>query len=169
MTTTADPGSESAAVRAARSAVAAHRDEPGPLLAVLQEVQAEVGHVPSDALEVVAEGLNVSRADVHGVLTFYRDLRREPAGRVEVRVCRAEACQAVGADALLEDVARRLGVPGAGTTPDGGLSLDHVFCLGNCALGPSALVAGRVYGRMDGARLEALARQAVAAVPGDRR
>jgi formate dehydrogenase subunit gamma len=123
------------------------------LLPALHAVQDQLGHVPDEAVPVLAEELNLSRADVHGVLTFYRDFRREPVGRRHARVCRAEACQAVGAQAVLDAVAERLGVPVGGTTADGAVTLDEVFCLGNCALGPSALVDGRLHGRLTAERL----------------
>jgi formate dehydrogenase subunit gamma len=109
----------------------------GLLLPALHAVQAEFGHVPDDAVAVLADRFNLSRADVHGVITFYRDFTTSPAGLPRVRVCRAEACQAVGANALLAAVRERLA----------GEAVGEVFCLGNCALGPSAIVAGRVVGR----------------------
>lgn len=143
------------------TAVAAHRDEPGPLLVVLQAVVAELGHVPDAAIRPIAEALNLSRAEVHGVISFYHDLRTEPPGRVVAKVCRAEACQALGANAVLDGAAERLGVKVAATSEDGALTLDEVFCLGNCALGPSALVDGRLHGRLTVDRLCALIEQRV--------
>jgi len=140
----------------ARAAVAAHHDQRGPLLPVLHAVQEELGYIPAEAVPVIAAELNLSRADVHGVLTFYSDLRTEPAGRVVVQVCRAEACQSVGAQDLLDGASARLGVPVGSTRADGEVTLEEVFCLGNCALGPSALVAGRLAGRLDADRLAAL-------------
>ena len=95
------------------------------------------GYVDPRAVPIVAEALNLSRADVHGVVTFYRDFRTTPGGTVELRICRAEACQSVGADALVEDAVERFGVPVGGTTVDGRLTVDEVFCLGDCALGPA--------------------------------
>jgi formate dehydrogenase subunit gamma len=119
----------------------------GPLLPALHAVQASLGHVPDEAVAILAEEFNLSRADVHGVLTLYRDFRTQPAGRTQVRICGAEACQSVGAHDLIAAVSDRLGARIGATTPDGGLTLDEVFCLGNCALGPSASVDGRVIGR----------------------
>jgi len=133
-----------------RAAVAAHRGERGPLLPILHAVQHELGCVPADAVPVLAEELNLSRAEVHGVLTFYQDFRAEPANRATVRVCRAEACQAVGAEQVY-GYARDL----AASAP-AELTVDQVFCLGNCALGPSAEVNGRLHGRVDPARLRVL-------------
>ena len=144
---------EVAAVVAA--ALAAHAGRRGPLLPVLHAVQHALGHVPDSAVPLIALGLNLSRADVHGVLTFYTDLRRTPGGRISVQVCRGEACQAVGAAELVTAAQHRFGVDLGATTTDGLVSLDEVFCLGNCALGPSALVtsalvAGQCLGRLKG-------------------
>jgi formate dehydrogenase subunit gamma len=119
----------------------------GPLLPALHAVQATFGHIPDEAIGVLAEEFNLSRADVYGVVTFYRDFRREPAGRTRVRICAAEACQSVGARALAAAVSERLGVPVGSTDVAGTVTLEEVFCLGNCALGPSASVDGRVIGR----------------------
>jgi formate dehydrogenase subunit gamma len=130
---------------AVRKAVAEHRDDRGPLLPVLHAVHAALGHVPEAAVPLLAQELNLSRADVHGVVTFYHDFRRTPADRRVVRICRAEACQAVGA-ASLTAFARDL--------PE--VIAEQVFCLGNCALGPSVQVDGRTHGRVDGPRLRAI-------------
>jgi len=137
------------------AAVAAQRDQPGPLLAVLHEIHAEVGHVPAEAIAPLADQLNLSRAEVHGVVSFYSDLRTEPPGRTVVQVCRAEACQSVGAEALLREVSERLQVEPRTTRDDGAVTLDEVFCLGNCALGPAAMVDGRLLGRVTADRLAA--------------
>lgn len=127
--------------------VAAHLALEGPLLPILHAVQAAYGFVPRDALPVIAEGLNISRAEVHGVVTFYHDFRAEPAGKHVVKLCRAEACQAVGADALAAHAKARLGVDWHGTAR--GVTLEPVFCLGLCACGPAALVNGQVVSRLD--------------------
>ncbi|HEY5185477.1 MAG TPA: NAD(P)H-dependent oxidoreductase subunit E [Actinomycetes bacterium] len=139
-----------------RSALTPVVHEPGPLLLALHAVQQALGHVPDDAVPVIADELNLSRADIHGVVTFYRDFRRTPAGRTQVRVCRAEACQAVGGQALLDGVTQRLGVGVGETSVDGAVTVEEVFCLGNCALGPSALVDGRLHGRLTVDRLVGL-------------
>jgi formate dehydrogenase subunit gamma len=154
--------SDGSALARARRAVSRDRlpGGRGLLLPALHAVQDEFGHVPDEAVAVLAEEFNVSRADVHGVLTFYPDFRRQPGGRVTIAVCRAEACQAVGAGALLDEVAGRLGVPVGAVTPGGGVALEEVFCLGNCALGPSASVAGRVLGRATADRILAAAERA---------
>jgi formate dehydrogenase subunit gamma len=119
----------------------------GLLLPAVHAVQDAVGHVPDEAIAVLADEFNLSRADVLGVVSFYRDFRRSPAGRTVVRVCRAEACRSVGAVQLADDVQARLGLQLGATGDDGAVTLDEVFCLGNCALGPSASVDGRVIGR----------------------
>lgn len=128
----------------------------GPLLPILHAVQHEFGFVPAGALPVIAEGLNLSRAEVHGVMSFYHDFRETPAGRHVVKVCRAEACQSMGGDALAERMRERLGVDWHGTTADGNVTLEPVFCLGLCACAPAAMVDGRLVGRVDEARVEAL-------------
>ena len=133
-----------------------HRGLEGPLLPILHAVQSAYGYVPRDALPVIADALNLSRAEVHGVMSFYHDFRTEAAGSHVVKLCRAEACQAVGGDALAETAKARLGVDWHGTTPGGGVTLEPVFCLGLCACGPAALVDGEVVGRMDSVKLDAI-------------
>lgn len=140
----------------ARAVAAAHRGDRGALLPVLHGVQHALGHVPTDAVPVLAAELNLSRADVHGVVSFYKDFRRTPPGRSVVALCRAEACQAVGAEALVEAVEARLGVACGSTRDDGAVTLDEVFCLGNCALGPAVTVDGRLVGRATADRVVAL-------------
>ncbi|MFJ5262626.1 formate dehydrogenase subunit gamma [Streptomyces sp. NPDC088387] len=141
--------------------VAAHRDHRGSLLPILHAIQTELGHVPEDAVPLLAKELNLSRADVHGVVTFYHDFRREPAGRTTVRICRAEACQALGAEALVSCARDRAGVSPGETRADGSVTVEQVFCLGNCALGPSVEVNGEVLGRMGVDRLRSLLDEAV--------
>ncbi len=142
------PGATADLAEVARSVVATHRGDRGALLPILHGVQHALGYVPTEVVPVIAAELNLSRADVHGVVSFYRDFRRTPPGRTVVGLCRAEACQAVGADALAAQVEARLGVECGATRADGGVTLDEVFCLGNCALGPAAIVDGRVLGRV---------------------
>jgi formate dehydrogenase subunit gamma len=132
-----------------RSIVDSHRHLRAPLLVVLQTIQDQLGYVDHEVIPLVAAELNLSRADVYGVVSFYMDFRTEPAGRTTVRVCRAEACQSVGAEQLMDALERALGIKAGQTTPDGSITLDSVFCLGNCALGPSAQINGRVHGRLD--------------------
>jgi formate dehydrogenase subunit gamma len=131
----------------------------GPLLPILHAVQAEWGHVPQETLPVIAAALNISRAEVHGVMSFYHDFREEPAGAHVLRICRAEACQAMGGTALASAAKARLGVDWHGTTVNGAVTLEPVFCLGLCACAPAAQIDGRVVGRVDAARLEALIKE----------
>lgn len=138
---------------AVRSCVDRHRDAEGPLLPVLLDLVAAYGYLPAECVPLVARELNVSRADVHGVASFYRDLRTTPPGRTVVRVCRAEACQAVGADAVVAAAELRTGLSLGETAADGSVTLDDVFCLGNCALGPSVEVDGVLHGRVDPERM----------------
>ena len=133
-----------------------HQGREGALLPILHDVQAAFGHVPQAALPQIAKGLNISRAEVHGVVSFYHDFREARAGAHVVKLCRAEACQAVGADRVAAHAQAALGVAWHGTTADGRVTLEPVFCLGLCACGPAALVDGRVVGRVDEARFDAL-------------
>jgi formate dehydrogenase subunit gamma len=134
----------------------AHRAERGPLLLVLHAVQDELGWVDPRTVPIVADELNLSRAEVHGVVTFYADFREAPPGRTVVRICRGEACQAMGAERLAAHARSRLGIALGETTADGAITLDQVFCLGNCALSPSVMIDGSVHGRVDPARFDAL-------------
>lgn len=139
-----------------RSIAAARASEEGPLLVVLHDIQREFGYVDRSWLPWVADELNLSRAEVHGVASFYHDFRSAPAGQVVVRVCRAEACQSVGAHALAEHATDRLGIGFGQTSADGAITLDQVFCFGNCALGPAVEVDGILHGRVDADRFDAL-------------
>lgn len=143
---------------AVAEAIAALKSEDGALLPILHEIQDRLGHVPKDSLPVIARALNLSRAEVHGVVTFYRHFRQLPAGRRVVQICRAEACQALGADALVEHARSTLGVDFHGTTDDGEVTLEAVYCLGNCACGPSVMVGDDLHGRVTPASFDALLR-----------
>jgi formate dehydrogenase subunit gamma len=145
-----------------RDIVATHRGERGALLPILHAVQETLGYVPPEAIPILAEELNLSRADLHGVVSFYHDFRSAPAGRTTVRICRGEACQSVGAEHLVRHVQDTRGMALGETTHDGALTVEQVFCLGNCALGPAAQVNGRLQGRIDEARLTAILDEAVA-------
>ena len=125
----------------------------GACLPILRAIQAEFGSVSEAAVPMVADALNLSRAEVHGLVTFYHDLRPNPAGRTVVKLCRAEACQAMGGDRLADTAKRRLGIDWHGTTADGRVTLEPVFCLGLCATAPVALVGERVVGRLDDIKL----------------
>jgi formate dehydrogenase subunit gamma len=126
------------------------------LLPILHALQAEFGYVDRAAEPLIAEALNLSRAEVHGVVSFYHDFRREPAGRHVLRLCRAEACQAAGGEALAARAERVLGTPFGTTAAGGTVTLEAVYCLGLCATAPSAMLDGRVVGRLDAPRLDAL-------------
>lgn len=139
-----------------REVVAAHSGQRGALLPILHALQARWGYLPAEVTALVAAELNLSRADVHGVVSFYHDFRSSPAGRTTVRICRAEACQALGAEELVATARQASGLSPGETSADGSVTLEQVFCLGNCALGPSVLVNGRVQGRMDETRLRSL-------------
>src|SRR5258705_9800731 len=147
-TTTGEANATVAAL--VREIAASHRAQRGALLPILHAVQEALGHVPADAIPVLADELNLARADVHGVVSFYHDFRSEPPGRTTIRVCRAEACQAVGAERLVAHLRDRYGVSLGETSRDGSLTAEQVFCLGNCALGPAAQVDRLLDGRHDG-------------------
>lgn len=133
-----------------------HAEREGPLLPLLHAIQEEYGHVPQSAVPVIAERLNLTRAEVHGVISFYHDFRDAPAGRHVVKICRAEACQSVGANALSEAVFERLGIGWHDTTPNGAVTVEPVYCLGLCACGPAVMVDGKLIGRVDAARMDTL-------------
>ena len=139
-----------------RAIIAELNDRPGATLPILHALQEHFGYVDRACVPDVAAALNLSQAEIHGVLSFYHDFRAEPAGRRVIKLCRAEACQAVGCRALEAHVQRRLGIGFGQTTPDRRFTLEAVYCLGNCALGPAALVDGEIHGRLDAARLDAL-------------
>ena len=132
------------------------KSRPGPLIEVLHGIQDELGFVPPGAVPVIAETLNLSRAEVHGVVTFYHHFRHHPPGRHVVQVCRAESCQALGAEQLAAHAARRLGVAFHQTTTDGAFSLEPVYCLGNCACSPAVMIDGELHGRVTPARFDEL-------------
>jgi formate dehydrogenase subunit gamma len=132
----------------------------GPLLPILHALQEESGYIDEAAEPLIAEALNITRAEVHGVVTFYHDFRRAPAGRHVLKLCRAEACQAAGGDALAARAETKLGIALGSTTADARVTLEPIYCLGLCATAPSAMLDGRVIGRLDGARLDALIAEA---------
>ncbi len=126
-----------------------HRHKRGPLLPVLHDIQYTLGYISPEVADLVAADLELPRADVHDMIDSYKDFRSAPAGQVHLEVCRAQACNAVGSEELVGELEQWLGTKTGQTTPDGRITLDQVFCLGNCALGPSALINGQVYGRLD--------------------
>ncbi|MDE2305759.1 MAG: formate dehydrogenase subunit gamma [Gammaproteobacteria bacterium] len=133
---------------------------PGALLPILHAIQDALGFVPADAVPMIARELNLTRAEVHGVITFYHYFRSTRPGRRVFRLCRAEACQSVGATALEAHAKRSLGIDYHRTTADGAITLEPVYCLGNCALGPSVLIDDRLVGRVDAARFDELVAEA---------
>ena len=136
-----------------------HRHREGPLLPILHEVQAEFGYVPESAALIIGRVLNLSRAEVHGVISFYHDFRREPAGRHVLKVCRAEACQAAGGRVMAETLQARLGIEFGETAADGSVTLEPVYCLGLCAVAPAVMLDGQLIGRVDGAAVDRLAQE----------
>lgn len=142
-------------IAAAQAIIAPLAAREGAMLPILHALQDEFGYIDAEAVALIADALNLSRAEVHGTVSFYHDFRREPAGRKVVKLCRAEACQAVGSERLVGYLQRH-GLALDTTTADGELTLESVYCLGNCALGPSALVDGELIGRLDETRLGAL-------------
>jgi len=145
------------AIQIALTAVADWADKEGPLLPVLHQVQERIGHVPDSVVPEIARALNLSRAEVHGVVTYYHHFRSEPAGRCVVQVCRAEACQSMGADALLAH-ARWRGVctERNPTSADGRYTVEPVYCLGLCASSPAAMVNGVPHARLSARHLDQL-------------
>ena len=128
----------------------------GPLLPILHAVQEELGHVPETALRTIADKLNLSRAEVHGVASFYHDFRENPAGRHTIKVCRAEACQAMNGERLAAELRAALKLDWNDTTADGSVTLEPVYCLGLCACAPALLVDGRPVGRLNHERLDTI-------------
>ncbi|MBB2487385.1 formate dehydrogenase subunit gamma [Mitsuaria sp. WAJ17] len=136
--------------------LAAHPPAPGALLPLLHALQEAVGHVPAEAVSAIAEHVNLSRAEVHGVVSYYHFFRQQPPGRTVLQVCRAEACQSRGAEALLAHAEARLGCPSHTTRADGAVTLEPVYCLGLCASSPALMLNDRLHARMSAAKLDAL-------------
>jgi formate dehydrogenase subunit gamma len=137
-----------------------HAGQDGALLPILHDLQAAFGYIPEHAEPLIADALNISRAEVHGVVTFYHDFRHEPAGRRVLKICRAEACQAAGGDKLAALAEAKLGMPLGNTSPDGNVTAEPIYCLGLCAIAPSAMLDGKVVGRLTEKRLDALIAEA---------
>lgn len=132
----------------AREIIASLTALDGAALPILHAVQQEFGHIPEEALDEVASALNLSRAEVHGIVTFYHDFRRSPAGAHVLKLCRAEACQSMNGAGIARDVLANLGIGWGETTPDGRLTIEAVYCLGLCACAPSAMYDGEPVGRV---------------------
>jgi len=136
--------------------IAEHAHLEGATLVILHALQEAFGYVPESAIPMTAEALNLSRAEVHGVFTFYHDFRHKPAGKHVLKLCRAEACQAAGGDSLVARAESKLGIAIGNTTPDDRVTFEPVYCLGLCATAPSAMLDGRLVGRLDEKRIDAL-------------
>ncbi|MGC8468371.1 MAG: formate dehydrogenase subunit gamma [Acetobacteraceae bacterium] len=140
--------------------ISAHLAEEGPALPILHALQEEFGCIPREAEPLVAHALNITRAEMHGVVTFYHEFRAHPPGRHVLRLCRAEACQSMGGERLAASLLDRLGIDWGETTADGALTVEPVFCLGLCATAPSAMLDERVKGRLTPAKLDHLVAEA---------
>ena len=139
---------------AALAICARYGNKPDELLEILHDVQHQLGYVPEETLPVIARALNRSRAEVYGVVTFYHDFKRHPIGKHVVKICRAESCQAVGTDELCRHAEQSLNTRLGGTTGDGSITIEQVFCLGNCALSPAVMVDEKLYGMVDPKRFD---------------
>jgi formate dehydrogenase subunit gamma len=133
---------------------AAYGNKPSELMEILHDLQHDLGYVPEAVLPVLANALNLSRAEVHGVVTFYHDFKRQPGGRHTIKICRAESCQSMGTDHLCQHAETSLGTTMGGTSADGKVTIEQVFCLGNCALSPAVLVDDKLYGKVDAKRFD---------------
>jgi len=136
-----------------------HEGRPGALLPILHDIQAAFGHVPAEAVPFIAAALNLSRAEVHGVVSFYHDFRREPVGRHVLKLCRAEACQSMKGLELADQVLKRFDLEWGGTTPDRRLTVEATYCLGLCACAPSAMLDGEPIARLDSESIDEIARE----------
>jgi formate dehydrogenase subunit gamma len=136
-----------------------HKDRPGALLPILHDVQAAFGCVPAEAVPFIAQALNLSRAEVHGVVSFYHDFRDQPAGRHVLKLCRAEACQSMKGVEIAAEVLKRFDLEWGGTTPDGRLTVEATYCLGLCACAPSAMLDGQPIGRLTADSIDDIARE----------
>ena len=134
------------------------KDQPGALLPILHGIQDALGYVPREAIAQIALGLNLSRAEIHGVVSFYHYFRTSPPGRHTVYLCRAESCQSMGANQLVEHAKAKLGVDFHETTRDGAFTLEPIYCLGNCACSPAMMIDDEVYGRVTPERFEEVVR-----------
>jgi formate dehydrogenase subunit gamma len=140
----------------AEAIIAAHREVPGATLPILHALQDEFGYVPVEAVPLIASALNLSRAEIHGVVTFYHDFHAAPRGAHVLKLCGAEACQSMGADLLADAAKKKLQLGWGETTPDHGVTLERVFCLGLCACAPAAMLDGKVHGALNEQKLATL-------------
>lgn len=139
-----------------QGAIANQKDKPGALLPILHDIQDAIGHIPPDAVPLIAKALNLSRAEVHGVISFYHYFRQTPPGKHTVQICQAESCQAMGSVKLTEHAKQCLGINFHETTADENFSLEPVYCLGNCACSPAIMVDDQMYGRVSNQKLDQL-------------
>ena len=143
--------------------ITAHKTMPGALLPLLHAIQDDIGYVPEESYLPISKGLALSVAEVHGVVTFYHHFRTHPTGKHILHICRAESCQAMGAVKLEADIKAQLGIDFHETTKDGAITLEPIYCLGNCACSPAVMLDDEVYGRMDAAKVKELITEARAA------
>jgi formate dehydrogenase subunit gamma len=143
-------------VAAVRQIIDAQKSTPGALLPILHSIQDLVGHIPDDAVPLISDGLNISRAEIHGVITYYHHFHQHPVGKHLVQVCRAEACQARGAEALEAHVKSSLGCDYHQTTRDGAVTLEPAYCLGLCSVGPNIVIGDEYHARVTPEKFDAL-------------
>lgn len=143
--------------------LAAHQTMPGNLLPILHGIQDTLGYIPQDAVADIAQSLSLSRAEVHGVISFYHYFRTTPPGKHTIRICRAESCQSMNGKALEEHAKQKLGIDFHETTADEQFSLEAVYCLGNCACSPAITIDNEVYGRVTAEKFD----QLIASCKGD--
>jgi formate dehydrogenase subunit gamma len=152
----ASPKAPSAAETKALAICKAHGNKPDELIEILHALQHDLGFVPEAVLPAIANALNLSRAEVHGVVTFYHEFRRTAPGAHVIKICRAEACQAMGVDMLCDHAEKKLGTEIGGTSKNGKYSIDAVYCLGNCALSPAIMIGEKLYGKVDPKRFDTI-------------
>lgn len=152
----APPRTPSAGEARAAAICKAHGNKPDELIEILHDIQHDFGFVPEAVLPTIANALNLSRAEVHGVVTFYHEFRREAPGRHVIKICRAESCQAMGVDTLCDHAEKTLGTVIGGTSKNGKYSVEAVYCLGNCALSPAIMIGENLYGKVDPKRFDAI-------------
>lgn len=140
--------------------IATHKNRAGALLPLLHAIQDDIGYVPEEAYLPISKALALSVAEVHGVVTFYHHFRRHPAGKHILQVCRAESCQAMGSEKLEAHIKSTLGIDYHQTTQDGSITLEPVYCLGNCACSPAVMMDDEVYGRMNAEKVAELVKEA---------
>ncbi len=139
--------------------ISSHLDLEGPLLPILHALQHAYGYIPAAANALIADALNITKAEVHGVISFYHDFRENPAGRHVIKICRAEACQSVGGTALAQDTLKKLGLDWHQTSANGAITIEPVYCLGLCACAPAVMVDDQLLGRVDGAKMDAVLKE----------